>query len=302
MLEVNRGTGIASGNQLPATLAYGGDTLNTSVYLARYGVAVDYATALGDDPLSDWMIEQWQMEGVGCGLVARMPGEVPGLYMIEVDEHGERTFHYWRDSAPARRLLDAPGADALLKAMLRSDYLYLSGITLGIYAPTARQRLYSFLEAYRSKGGRVIFDGNYRPRLWESEGIARTTYEQMYRLTDIALPTIEDEQQVFGDADAASIIARLQGYGVGEVVLKMGGDGCLVADADSRVLVPAEPVDVVDTTAAGDSFNAGYLAARIAGDAPVQAAAEGHKMAAQVIQHRGAIIPPAKLPGWRPPV
>ena len=83
-----------------AQLASGGDTLNTAVYLARQGVAVDYVTALGDDPYSDEMLARWQAEGVGTGLVPRLPGRVPGLYMIRTDDRGERTFHYWRDRAP----------------------------------------------------------------------------------------------------------------------------------------------------------------------------------------------------------
>ncbi len=87
---------------------YGGDTLNTAVYLARLGVGVDYITALGDDSLSDEMIAGWAAEGVGTRRVARLPGKLPGLYMIQTDDKGERRFFHWRDSAAARSLMDLP--------------------------------------------------------------------------------------------------------------------------------------------------------------------------------------------------
>src|ERR1700759_3097718 len=68
---------------------FGGDTLNTAVYLARLGVSVDYITALGDDPLSDEMIAGWQAEGVGTGKVARLAGKLPGIYLIGTDQKSE---------------------------------------------------------------------------------------------------------------------------------------------------------------------------------------------------------------------
>ena len=85
---------------------FGGDTLNTAVYLARLEVKVDYLTALGDDALSDEMMAAWTAEGVGTRRVLRLPGKLPGLYMIQLDAKGERQFFHWRDSAAARRLMD----------------------------------------------------------------------------------------------------------------------------------------------------------------------------------------------------
>src|SRR5258705_11010698 len=69
---------------------YGGDTLNTAGYLARLGVGADYITALGDDALSDEMIARWAAEGDGTKRVVRLPGKLPGLYMIHADDQGER--------------------------------------------------------------------------------------------------------------------------------------------------------------------------------------------------------------------
>lgn len=301
MLEMNLGGDCRSHHseaRLAAALSFGGDSLNTALYMSRLGTAVEYVTALGDDHLSDWMIRQWQAEGIGCDLVKREANGTPGLYLIETDTSGERTFHYWRDRSPARRLLDNPIAARQLFEQLRGfSAVYLSGISLAILSPYGRECLFDFLAEFRHAGGKVIFDGNYRPRLWGSETLTRKAYEQMYRLTDIALPTMEDEMTLFGDTSADSIVTRLQDWGIGEVVLKMGPDGCIVACKNNEPqLVAAEKVTPLDTTAAGDSFNAGYLYRRLAGDSAEAAAKSGHILASTVIQYRGAIIPASAMP------
>ena len=282
---------------LAATLSFGGDTLNTAIYLARLGVAVDYVTALGDDSLSAWMLSQWQAEGVGCDLVARFPHSVPGLYLIQVDEHGERNFLYWRAQSPATKIFDDKSdANHLFEKLLAYQHIYLSGISLSLYAEPARARLFDFLARYRMQGGQVIFDSNHRPRLWSSPEAARDAYEPMYRLADLALPTDEDEQMLYGEARPEEIVKNLQSFGIKEVVLKMGRDGCLISQGAALELVPAEAVPVTDSTAAGDAFNAGFIAAKMQGKNSTEAALLGHKLASSVLQHRGAIIPLSAMP------
>ncbi|PWC55263.1 sugar kinase [Azospirillum sp. TSO22-1] len=280
------------------TMGFGGDTLNTAVYLARLGVAVDYVTALGDDAHSDAMAAAWRAEGVGTGHLLRVPGRVPGLYMIETDPAGERRFLYWRDSAPARDLFMLPESPALIEALEGYDLLYLSGISLAIWGECGRDVLFPLLDRVRKRGGRVAFDTNWRPRLWPDKAVARRAFDEMLRHTDIALPGVPDLQGLYGDADAAAALARVRAAGVPEIVLKLETPGCIVSRGDTATEVPAERVGtVVDTTAAGDSFSAGYLAARLAGQDPAQAARAAHHLAALVIQHRGAIIPREAMAG-----
>ncbi len=297
MLELSRQSRELSSGNLSMNLSYGGDTLNSAVYMARLGVNVDYVTALGDDAMSTWMIQQWRGENVGCELIERIPDSVPGIYLVSVDDSGERSFSYWRDSAPARHLFDdQKKSENLFTKLKEYDWLCLSGITLAIYKESSRQRLFDLITRYRVAGGKVLFDSNYRPKLWESVASAQAAYQSMYQLTDLALPTIEDEQALFGDNDKIDIIKRIKTWGVSEIVLKMGGTGCQVVCNDKSELVASHKVDVIDTTSAGDSFNAGYLAARLKGSSSKEAASEGHNLASIVIQHRGAIIPYSSMP------
>ena len=273
---------------------YGGDTLNTAVYLARLGVTVDYVTALGDDPWSDEMIAGWAAEGVGTGKVARLPGRVPGLYIIQTDARGERRFLYWRDSAPARALFDGSETSDIVEALPGYDLLYFSGITLSLYGDTGRICFLNVLDRARQQGHRIAFDTNFRPRGWPDRTVAQAAYRIAFDRANIVLASTEDLELLFGSEGVQELLSHRASA---ELVLKLPTPACRVISADRDEEVQAEPVAiVVDTTAAGDSFAAAYLAARLAGAAPPEAARAGHRLAGAVVQHPGAIIPPAAMP------
>lgn len=283
---------------------FGGDTLNTSVYIARQvapeALTVNYVTALGTDSFSQQMLDAWKAENVNTALIQQMENRLPGLYYIETDSTGERTFYYWRNEAAAKFWLESDSAAAICEELATFDYLYLSGISLAILSPTSREKLLSLLHECRANGGKVIFDNNYRPRLWSSREETQQVYQQMLQCTDIAFLTLDDEDALWGEKPVEEVIARTHDAGVTEVVIKRGADSCLVAvKGDALIDVPAVKLakeNVVDTTAAGDSFSAGYLAVRLTGGSPVEAAKRGHLTASTVIQYRGAIIPREAMP------
>ncbi len=278
---------------------FGGDSLNSAVYAARClageDAAVEYVTILGDDPFSAEMLAAWRAEGVGTELVTRQAGALPGLYAIGTDSSGERSFHYWRAESPARGLLADAGAEALAAALADFDLLYLSGITLAIMHEAGRARLFETLARVRGCGRTVAFDSNFRPRLWPDIETAKREIERGAAAATLVLSSFEDERALFGDSSPEASARRLHALGAGEVVIKNGPEDCLVSISDEagggqwRTAPPAV-ARPVDTTAAGDSFNAAYIAARMFGLAPDQAAESGVELAARVIQHKGAIV------------
>ena len=274
---------------------FGGDTLNTAVYLARLGVAVDYITALGDDPLSDEMIAGWQAEGVGTANVARLKGKLPGLYMIATDDKGERRFYHWRESAAARSLLDLAETEALLQSLSRYDLVYLSAISLSIYTEHGRKRLFAALRDARQRGTRIAFDTNFRARGWPDLDIARRVFREAFETADITLASTEDLLPLYPNEGAEGLLAKIPG---GEVILKLAEPASILRVGCASCRIVAEPVTapIVDTTAAGDSFAAAYLAARLGGAEPEQAARAGHRLAGLVVCHPGAIIPRSAMP------
>lgn len=283
------------------TQTFGGDTLNTAVYLARLNTAgamvVDYMTALGADAFSTAMRRAWRSEGVGDAHVRVIDDALPGLYFIQTDPQGERRFLYWRGEAAARRMFDGPDAEALLETLADYNHVYLSGISLAILTPEGRERLMQALHLARQAGTRIVFDNNYRPHLWPDPATARHAYRALLQLTDLALVTWEDDALLFDYRDPEALFDAYAQAGIGEIVLKRGAASCLIQCAAGRFEVPAQQVaHVVDTTAAGDSFSAAYLACRLHGGEPQQAAHWGHRLAAEVVQYRGALIPLAAMP------
>jgi 2-dehydro-3-deoxygluconokinase len=276
-------------------LAYAGDVCNTAVALARLArgsdVVVQFVTRLGDERHSEAMLAEWRAEGIDTALVDRLPGRAPGLYLIELDEHGERSFAYYRSESPARELLaDDENAAALRAGLTGAGWVHLSAITLSILAPGAHDRLLALLDGLRAAGTRVALDTNYRPRGWPSTDEARRRIGDVLARCDLALPTLDDERALFGDRDLGACLERLHAAGVGEVAVKLGPRGACASWSGTVEHVPAvEDVDVVDSTGAGDAFNAAYLHARITGHDPSAAAAAGNALAAATLGHRGAI-------------
>jgi 2-dehydro-3-deoxygluconokinase len=292
MIELQKS---AQGEHPAMDYRFGGDTLNTAVYMARLldpAVAeVAYVTGLGTDGMSAEMLAAWEREGIATACVQRLPDRLPGIYMIETDPDGERRFHYWRRDSAARHWLEAPDAGRVLAQLAEARMVYLSGISLAILSRADRDLLIATLARCRAAGGTVVFDNNYRPRLWEDAETARDVYGRALAHADIALLTLDDEVALYGPADAAGVIERTRSLGVGEVVVKCGAAPCVVwHDGRLHEVAPAPVKDVVDTTAAGDSFGAAYMAARLSGKGPEDAARAGHRLAGTVIRHRGAII------------
>ena len=272
-------------------LAYGGDTFNTAVYLARAGVSVAYATALGDDPYSQGIADLAGREIVGTDLMTKLTGRMPGLYLIEISKEGERSFWYWRDRAAARDVFECSGTERVVHGIENAAVVYFSGVTLSLYTERGLDLFAEALKSAKSNGARVVMDSNYRPRGWGGDlDRARRTFARFWQLSDIALPTLDDEQALWGDEDVEAVCKRLGELGVPEIAVKSGAEGAYV-EAEANWVPCPERIDPVDTTAAGDSFNAGYVAVRSAGGSPTDAAHFGHRLAAVVIQHRGAIVP-----------
>jgi 2-dehydro-3-deoxygluconokinase len=286
---------LARGGDGRFALASGGDTFNTAIYLARAGAPTGFATALGDDVFSDSILSLSAAEGVGTDLVVRAPGRLPGLALIDADARGARRVHFWRDTAPARDLFELPQWGTVAEKLTAAGLIYFSGITLSLYSNVGLGRFLAAVELARGNGAKIAFDGNFRPRDWKADLTrTRAVFAEALKRVDLALPAYDDEAVLWGDPSPEATIERLQAFGVAEIVVKNGPNSALVAAAGQREMVPVPEIVVpVDATAAGDGFNAGYLAARLAGRSAVEAAQAAHRLAGQVIRHHGAIMPRA---------
>ena len=286
---------MSGGEDRAYRLGYAGDTLNTIWYaraLLPADWTTDYVTALGDDLYSREMRAFLGAAGIGTGHIQEIPGKRPGLYLIH-QQAGDRHFTYWRDNSAAKLLADDDAA--LAGALLGADLIYFSGITLAILAPRARGRLLKAIIAARDAGARIAFDPNARPALWRSPTVMRTHTTVGATLADIVLPSFADETLFFGDATTAATAERYLGLGIEEVAVKDGGEPALIATrgGSAETIAPAPGAMLVDPTGAGDAFNGAYLAARLTGMNPVEAARAAHRVAGIVIGHKGALVEPS---------
>ncbi|KQR69153.1 sugar kinase [Rhizobium sp. Leaf341] len=277
---------------------FAGDTLNAAYYARTYLPAafdVAYLSAVGTDLLSAEMLAFIGDKGILTEDVLEIEGAAPGLYMIHLKE-GERSFSYWRSASAARRLAEDPAH--LRRAIEKADTIVFSGITLAILSPEARETLILELRRAKAAGRRVVFDPNIRPRLWEDAATLRAVVEAGARASTILVPSFDDEQAHFADADPEATIARYRQWGADTVLVKNGsGAACLSNGTDAIVrITPPRVQTVVDTTSAGDSFNGAFLARLLTGVAPAEAAAFAARVAAAVIAHHGALVPPEHLP------
>lgn len=271
---------------------FAGDTFNTAWYLRRMlaaGDSVDYCSAIGSDGISDAMFAFIRDAGIGTDHLRRLTDATVGLYMIEL-ANGERSFSYWRGQSAAKRLAEDRGF--LERAVAGRDLILFSGITLAILPPEGRQTLLDLLEKARAAGRTVAFDPNMRARLWPDRESMCAAVTAAAGVADIVLPSFDEDGPSFSDADPEATIARYRAAGATTVVVKNGA-GRIHAFDKKGGMVQFDPVPVdavVDTTAAGDSFNAGFLSAWLYGAPMAQALARGAAVSAQVIGKRGALV------------
>ncbi len=274
------------------SMGFAGDTMNTAWYLRRLlpsAFQVDYVTAVGTDAISERMLEFMSNAGLGTEHIVRRRDRTVGLYMVQLQD-GERSFSYWRGQSAARTL--AQDADALTRALTGAQAAYFSGITIAVLPDADRQRLLESLASFRADGGSVVFDPNLRPLLWDSPDAMTTAIMEAASVSDTVLPSYEDEATWFDDADPASTAKRYVDAGARDVIVKNGPGQILAwSNGETTVHDPDVIAEVVDTTAAGDSFNAGFLAGRLQGQTIGEAIAMGARLAGRVVQARGALVP-----------
>jgi len=264
---------------------FGGDSQNVAIAAARQGVSAGYITSVGEDWMGDAFLALWKAEGVDASRVTRHPSAPTGVSFVTHSEAGHK-FDYLRKNSAAS-LMTPEGLPADYIAGAR--FFHLSAIGQAI-SDSARQTCDAAITAARKAGVKVSYDTNLRLRLWELD-IARRTIDATIARCDVALPSIDDSQQLTGLSAPDAIVDYYLGLGAPLVALKMGAEGALIATAQKRFRLPAHRVEAVDATGAGDTFDGAFLARLLAGDDLEKAGRYANVAAALSTTGYGAVTP-----------
>ncbi|MGL5447215.1 MAG: sugar kinase [Rhabdaerophilum sp.] len=267
---------------------HGGDTSNAIIAAARSGAKTAYFTALGGDAFGDDFLRLWHQEEVDCSTVIRRADASTGLYFITYGADGHQ-FSYWRQSSAASRI--AP-AEVPVDLVAQARVLHVSGISQAI-SVSCTDAVFEAITCAKKAGTIVSYDTNLRLKLWPIERARAVTHAAM-AMADIALPGLDDAQILTGHERPEEICDFYLNLGCKIVALTLGKNGTLVATADVRQLVPAFPVEAVDASGAGDTFDGAFLAEWLRIGDPFSAARYANAAAALATLGHGAVAPMPK--------
>jgi len=275
---------------------FGGDTLNTIFAASRLGISVAYLTKVGDDEFSQFLLKSWKEENIDISFVKKVKGSFVGIYFINLDENGERSFVYYRKGSAASTLQPEDFDISLLR---KSTILYSSGITQALSASNHQTVKYLFQEFKKNSANnnKIAYDPNFREKLWVNRTLdAVKTQAEVLPYIDIILPSFPSDAFLSESKTPEEMIGYYTDKNVNMVIVKLSGDGCLYTEDNGETihhLPPLKVSEIVDTTGAGDAFNGGVLAGIIKGYSKRKAIKLGTIVAGLKIQAKGAL---ASLP------
>jgi 2-dehydro-3-deoxygluconokinase len=262
--------------------SFGGDAMQAALAASNLGTRSAVATVAGDDPFAGSLLEWLDGSGISTDLILKRPG-FTGLYMISIDPKGERSFAYYRKGSAASTL----GPDDVAWAE-PPDAVLVSGITQAI-SESSRAAALDAARLTREEGGTVVYDFNYRPRLWgDDPSAARQAFEEILPFIDVLRATAPEETSILADeADPIDAARALSALGVPTVLLGCGAEGAVLASRGEIERVPAPPVRCIDTTGAGDALTGAFVHGLLAGSSPSAAARVAVAAGSLAVTRRG---------------
>ncbi len=268
---------------------FGGDVSNCAVAAARSGASVGMATRLGADPFGEKLTALWRAEGVDASAVELSATAPTGVYFVSHGPEGHQ-FSYYRAGSAASRM--GPG-DIPRAAIEGAKIVHLSGISQAI-SESAADACFQAITVAKAAGVRVSYDTNLRLKLWPLPR-ARAIINAAAAEADILLPGHDDAAALTGLSDPEAIVEHYLALGPSIVALTLGKEGALIgvrsAAGIERRTIAAWPVEAVDATAAGDTFDGAFLAEIVAGRDPFEAASYANAAAALSTLGYGAVAP-----------
>lgn len=241
--------------------SYAGDTLNTLFYASRLGLKTGYVSAIGQDPFTEGIELLLDTEKIDRTICASDDG-VNGTYFV-LGKSGAKRYHFLRKHSAATRMLEHIDMSKLRAYLLKTKVLHLSLTSIGIQSE--RDRLIDLLSRIASDV-KICLDSNYRASVWADREEAQEWYEQALPYVSMLFVTDTDHDAIYGKESFVHAIKRYQSYGINRLAYRMGEKGSIIFDGNAQTVQPCENITVIDTTGAGDAYNAGFIHAMLKED------------------------------------
>lgn len=263
----------------------GGTAANSAVALARLGLPVTFLGAVGDDAYGRFVRDDLAREGVNIGAITVLPDAFTPMVIAMIQPNGDRSLVVWPPERGADVQLCPTDLDQ--DTITQAGWLHTTGMCLRA-SPVREAVLHAMYLANKAQVP-VSFDLNLRLELWGWQDNIRQTVERAIALSDVVFGNAEEEIIPLARVNAVEAAAHILADGKRIVVARHGIQGALAATPGGTVQVPAFEVEqIVDTLGAGDAFNSGFIAARMAGESVENALRWGHAVAALKLGKSGA--------------
>ena len=267
--------------------SFGGSQANVAVGAARLGAASALAGSAGRDAWGAWLRDRLQEEGVDVALYRLRDDVATTLAFVALDEAGEPQFSIWGGASEG---MLTGVEERLLEIVARETPGVIAFGSDTLIAARDRETVAALKERGAARDWRILYDPNLRPGRWPDRDV----------MLEIAIEALAGVSVVKANRDEAALLTRetepdaagaaLVAAGARQAVVTLAGEGALLAGGGASERFPADAVDVVDATGAGDAV-AAVIAAELTRSAVIDAETlkRAMRIAGRVVGARGAL-------------
>lgn len=261
---------------------FGGSPSNLSMNCSRFGLSVSLVSALGNDRLGHFLLEQIKLRGLDNAGIQRL--ERPTSMVLLNRSSGTPIPAFYRNAD--YHLEYTP---YLAEQVKQAKLIHFS--CWPVSRRPARDTLLTALDEAKRQNALICFDPNHHPGLWEDGEEAIPYLQDILSRVDIVKPSQDDAERIFGSGSPHAQMQRFHDAGANLVILTLGKDGLMASNGTEILELPSVARRVVDTTGAGDAFWSGLYAALLKGYSLRRALEVGSAVSAFKLEYCGAVTP-----------
>ena len=270
--------------------SFAGDTLNFCNYLDKKKLNAFFLSAIGKSEINQSLLDFVKSKNISTKYIKQINQFEIGLYLIKNKDNGEKQFFYWRDESAAKQYFNNIDFLNLYKELKNFDYIYFSGITLSIIHISKLNNFIKLLKLLKSKKIKIVFDFNIRPSRWNKKNL-NIFLDSVLKFVDICFLSGEDMNYWKNKNNIKSYEQIVRKYKLKHSIFRKNAKFTYVFLNKTRYVFKNKLLKtVVDTSGAGDGFNAAYLSNFIVNNDPVLALKAGSSLGSKIVMKKGAIV------------